>query len=86
MRGPIRTIAHFPVRVDDAVGLFRGQRLNRVLLALAHVVIKSKPVEEAGTERRGEDVGVGRFSEARRRLAPFRAFLDHWPEIRHPWP
>jgi hypothetical protein len=45
VRGPELTITHLPVRVDDAAGLFRGQRLIWILLALAHVVLESKAVE-----------------------------------------
>ena len=59
MRGPGLTVAHLPVRMDNAVGLFWGQRLERVLLALAHVVIETKTVK--GTERRREGTNVAAF-------------------------
>ena len=56
MRGPGLTVTHLPVRVNDAAGLFWGERLDWVLLALAHVVVESKTVE--GTERRRERTNV----------------------------
>ena len=54
------TISHLTVGVDDAAGLFRGQGLNWILLALAHIVVESKAVEGArgtGTWCKWEPLG-----------------------------
>lgn len=78
MRGPGLTVTHLPVRVDDAVGLFRGEGVIGVLLALTHVVLESKAIE--GTERRGERTNVaasGKF------IGAGSAFL--LPDWRYNW-
>lgn len=46
MRGKQLTVSHFSMRVDDAVGLFWGQRVGWVL-PLAHVASESEAVERA---------------------------------------
>jgi len=73
MRGPRLTISNLSVRVDNAIGLFRGQRLKRVLLALAHVVVESKT--ERSERRRETKTAFGMCGRA--------SAFDYWANDRH---